>query len=190
VAVAGIADTPPGNDFVTLGIVRGGQWFGLAKRVAFGAVMVFQTAAHTGVGSRRSGVTLVAGDTDPFLVVGALAAPTRIDSTVSAHATQTQMFALTSFAKFTTKNSFCIFTNTFATHPDRIMLARDNNIVNGDHKVINGHGKQTNQGRRKQHAKTIDRQFLSRSTRHFIIIPPWFILIFYTYMIIIYCVSK
>ena len=67
------------------------------------------------------------------------------------------MFTLTNFAKFTTKNSFGVFTDTVAVDPDGIMLARYNNIVNGDHKVIDGHGKQSDQGRRKQQAKTINR---------------------------------
>lgn len=88
-AVAGIAHTPTGNDLGALGTVQGGQGFGMAKRVAFGAVVVGQTAADTGVSRRRLGVTLVAGDADPFLVVGALTAPSRIDGTVSAQATQT-----------------------------------------------------------------------------------------------------
>ena len=140
-AVAGIAHTTPGHDFVALGTVHVGQGFGMAKRVAFGAVVVFQTAAYTGVGGRRFGVTFVAGDADPLLVVGALAAPSRIDGSVSAQATQTQMFALASFAEFTTKNSFGIVTDTLAVVPDGIVLARYNNIVNGDHKVIDRHGK-------------------------------------------------
>jgi hypothetical protein len=159
----------------------------MAKRVAFGAVVVFQTAADTGIVRGRLRVTFVAGDADPLLVVGALATPSRIDGSISTQATQTQMFTLASFAEFTTENSFGIVTDTLAVVPDGIVLAGDNNIVNGDHYVIDGHGKQTDQGSRKQHAKTIDRQFLSRSTRHFIVIYPWFILIFDTYMINICC---
>ena len=186
-AVAGIAHTPTGHDLGTLGTVQRGQGFALAKRVAFGAVVVFQTAADTGIVRRRLRVTFVAGDADPLLVVGAFATPSRIDGTVSAQATQTQMFTLTNFTKFTTKNPFGIFTDTVAVDPDGIVLARYNNIVNGDHKVIDGHGKQSDQGRRKQQAKTIDRQFLSRSTRHFIVISPWFILFFDSHMISIYC---
>jgi hypothetical protein len=80
--------------------------------------VVFQTITYTGIGGRRTCVTFVADDADPFLVIGALTTPSRIHGTVSAHATQTQMFTLASFAKFTTKNSFGIFTDTFAVDPN------------------------------------------------------------------------
>jgi hypothetical protein len=118
VTIAGVAHATAGCDFGTLGAGQRGQWLGLAKRVAFGAVVVFQTITYTGINGRRTGVTFVAGDADPFLVVGALTTPSRIHGTVSAHATQTQMFTLASFAKFTTKNSFGIFTDTFAIDPN------------------------------------------------------------------------
>tara|TARA_B110000091_G_scaffold5529_1_gene5416 strand:+ start:12230 stop:13489 length:1260 start_codon:yes stop_codon:yes gene_type:complete len=156
VATADIADATTGSDFFALGTVRAGQRLGPTKRVALGAIVVFLTSTDTSIVCRRLGVALVAGDADPFLVIWTLTTPSRIHGTVSAHATQPQMFALTIFTKFTAKDSFRIFTATFAVGPDGIVLAGYNNIVNVPHKVIDRHGKQSNQGCGEQHAETID----------------------------------
>lgn len=162
VTTADIADATTGSDFFALGTVQARQRLVPTKRVALGTIVVCLTSTDASVVGRRLGVALVAGDADPFLVVWTLTTPSRIHGTVAAQATQPQMFALTRFTKFTAKDSFGLVTDTFAVGPDGIVLAGDNNIVYVPHKVIDRHGKQSNQSCREQHAETIDRHFSSR----------------------------
>lgn len=154
-AVTSVAHSPTSTNLFTFGALGPGQRLGLAERVAFGTVVVFQTTTHAGLVCCRLCVTLVAGNANPFLVVGTLAAPPGIQSPVSAHATQAQMFTLTFFTKFTAKDAFGIFTDTVAVHPDRIVLTWYNDVVDVLHHIIQRHCKQGDQGSGDQQAKAI-----------------------------------
>ena len=68
---------------------------------------------------------------------GTTTAPTR--GTVFYTAAHTEMFALTFFTVLALKHSTGIVTNTLLARPDRIVLARYQNVVDIPYKKFTGH---------------------------------------------------